>query len=92
MGYFSKLRERRSSFYNRLWDELEGAKVIDTHDHLAPPDTWKDVIAKTGTMLPHVFEGSYLYHFPAKKGAFKAWMEQISGYKFTTFTSLVAML
>jgi hypothetical protein len=67
MRYFSKLRERRSSFYNLLWDELESANFINIHEHLAPPDTCKAMIKKIGTMLSHVIEVSDIYHLSVKK-------------------------
>ncbi len=85
MPYFSKLRDRCSSFYNRLWTELEHVKVIDTHEHLTPPSEWPAVIDKTGVMLPHVFNGSYLSPMVEKPGAFKEWVEQVNRYKHTGY-------
>jgi hypothetical protein len=85
MPYFSKLRDRCSSFYNRLWTELEHVKVIDTHEHTIPPNQWPETIEKTEVMLPHVFNGAYLSPIVIKAGAFKEWMEQMNRYKHTGY-------
>jgi hypothetical protein len=90
MPYFSKLRERCSSFYNRLWTELEHVKVIDTHEHTTPPSDWPAVVEKTGVMLPHVFNGSYLSPVVEKPGAFKEWAEQVNRYKHTGYFKSMA--
>ncbi|MBN2151129.1 MAG: amidohydrolase family protein [Candidatus Lokiarchaeota archaeon] len=90
MPYFSKLRGRRSTFYNRLWTELEHVRVIDTHEHLTPPGLWPRVIEKTGVMLPHVFNGSYLSPIVEKPGAYQDWIEQVARYKHTGYFKSMA--
>ncbi|MEX2715887.1 MAG: amidohydrolase family protein [Candidatus Sigynarchaeota archaeon] len=90
MPFFAKSRERCSSFYNRLWVELEHVKVIDTHEHITPPNQWPEVIEKTGVMLPHVFNGSYLSPVVEKPGAYKEWLVQMNKYKHTGYYKSIA--
>ena len=78
------MREKCSSFYNRLWDELVDVKVIDTHEHTTPPEEWIDTIEKTGVMLPHVFNGCYLYNVPTKPGT-TAWLDRVNQYRNTGY-------
>lgn len=84
MTYFADLRERCSSFYKRLWTELEQVKIIDTHEHLKPPNEWIDIIEKTGVILPPMFNGCYL-NIPFIKGGVEAWLKQINRYKYTGY-------
>ncbi|NMC05458.1 MAG: amidohydrolase family protein, partial [Candidatus Lokiarchaeota archaeon] len=85
MGYFSSLRDRCSSFYRRLWTELEHVNVIDTHEHTRPPQSWPEIIEKTGVMLPHVFNSAYLSPVAVKRDAVKEWLEQMNRYKHTGY-------
>ncbi|HME53504.1 MAG TPA: amidohydrolase family protein [Candidatus Lokiarchaeia archaeon] len=84
MPYFANLREHCSSFYQRLWNELEQVKIIDTHEHWRPPNEWAEVIEKTGFMLPEVFNGSYLYLHPSQITT-EGWLKQIHRYAATGY-------
>jgi hypothetical protein len=89
MAYFARLREHYSSFYNRLWTELEHVKVIDTHEHTTPPDKWTNTIDQTGAMLPQVFNGCYLYLLPTQTEPAE-WLRQIDRYKYTGYMKSMA--
>jgi hypothetical protein len=85
MPYFASLRETNcSSFYNRLWTELEQIKIIDTHEHWRPPAQWNEAIEKTNVLIPHQFGGCYLYGLPAKLDV-KGWLEHLNWYKNTAY-------
>lgn len=89
MGYFAQLREKQSSFYRRLWQEISEIKVIDTHEHL------QTISALTPDLKPpipvfNLFDCSYIYQL---KGDYTAITEQLQHYRGTGYLRswLIAM-
>ncbi|MHA1340189.1 MAG: hypothetical protein ACTSRZ_06520 [Promethearchaeota archaeon] len=71
MLYFEKLREKESSFYKRLWNNLKEIKIIDTHEHFSPIKSWKseannnegikgDEETQFRLTIPQIFGKSYI--------------------------------
>ncbi len=66
MAFFSDLRSRQSSFYRRLWDELDGIMVFDTHEHTSPEvDLWQTPQGEPRDLIPAwaIFDGAYIHGF-----------------------------
>jgi len=96
MPYFADLRERQSQFYQRLWQEIDEIKIIDTHEHFW---TMKNLLHQMGAQIhgnnrltiPGIFYTSYIYI--EEKGNYKTWAEELKRYRGTGYLRawLIAM-
>ncbi|MFX0097950.1 MAG: hypothetical protein ACFFCS_00095 [Candidatus Hodarchaeota archaeon] len=79
MPYFEKLRDRESSFYRRMWQELSEVKVIDTHEHFDTIEGWRgkceDDNGNLRMTIPQIFERSYVHI--KMKGTYESWAEEL---------------
>jgi hypothetical protein len=88
MGYFAQLREKESSFYNYLWDELSEMKVIDTHEHIDLMNQWversnlKDK-QNPRISIPDIYDRSYVHI--KHKGSYEEWAEELRNHKGTAY-------
>ncbi|MHA1846195.1 MAG: hypothetical protein ACTSXU_00980 [Promethearchaeota archaeon] len=86
MPYFKELREKnKSSFYNKLWSELEDVKVYSTHEHLKNPSEWKKLHEETGVLFPHVFQSCYVPGLNKKPGNHDDWAAKLDKMKHTAY-------
>lgn len=88
MGYFSALRERQSSFYRRLWQELSEVKVYDTHEHLGPERTLKQPVTPGGPGLLlgcDGFDYAYVHGFTRQPGQYAQWAETVQRQRGTGY-------
>lgn len=88
MGYFDELRERESSFYRRLWDEIREITVIDTHEHFDMMDEWirkaksKDP-ANPRIEIPDIFDRSYIHI--GHQGSYDDWASELRRHRGTGY-------
>ncbi len=88
MGYFSNIQARQSSFYRRLWQELEGVKVYDTHEHLQPEEfLWRTPQGTELERLPvwRVFDSAYIHGPWQTAGGYAGWAEIINRQRGTGY-------
>ncbi len=91
MGYFSTIQARQSSFYRRLWQELEGVKVYDTHEHLRPEEwLWQSTQGPQGKELERlpawkVFDCAYIHGPWQTAGGYTGWAEIINRQRGTGY-------
>src|SRR4030042_224510 len=87
MGYFSNIQTRQSSFYRRLWQELEGIKVYDTHEHLYPEKyLWRTPQGEL-ERLPawKVFDSAHIHGSWQSAGGYAGWVDLINRQKGTGY-------
>ncbi|MHA1682732.1 MAG: hypothetical protein ACTSUE_17465 [Promethearchaeota archaeon] len=84
MSYYEKLRESESSFYQRLWQEISGMKIIDTHEHFDTMDEWRSKSKKMDDgsyyiSIPQIFERSYVRI--SFNGSYDEWALELKNHR-----------
>jgi hypothetical protein len=83
--FFEQLRnEKCSLFYQKMWSELDGIKIFDTHEHYQNPEYWITQLDKTGCITPHILNGAYTYKFPLTLD-YDGWALTAHDYRFTGY-------
>jgi hypothetical protein len=88
MSYFSVIQARQSSFYRRLWQELQGITIYDTHEHLYPEDyLWRTPQGTELERLPawKVFDCAYIHGSWQSAGGYAEWANLINRQKGTGY-------
>ena len=85
--YFEKIREKESSFYRRLWNDLSNVKIIDTHEHTnlmrnLLTQAYNNQENKFRLTIPQIFEKSYVHikNPKNKLGNYVEWANGIKSY------------
>ena len=86
MKYFDGLREKETNFYRTLWQELEGIKIIDTHEHFNPLEYWKIQLnhnSEYKITIPQLLERSYVHINHA--GSYEEWAKELQQHRGTGY-------